>query len=151
MLLTKTYISALDKAGKSGLVHVNKIARHKARCAALIAPNSYNFLFAPVTLAVAGVFFMLRAIMSQSTDVSAIGFPPPVLEGSDCVYQSLLTLLTGWHWISLLVLECAIILGINKYHRLRYSTKSPTAPRKTRAKTPRGYIIWLRLLFRSRD
>ncbi len=33
----KEYISALDKAGKAGLVHHNKIARHKARCAALIA------------------------------------------------------------------------------------------------------------------
>ena len=34
---SKNYISALDKAGKIGLVHHNKIARHKARCAALIA------------------------------------------------------------------------------------------------------------------
>jgi small subunit ribosomal protein S20 len=34
---SKDYISALDKAGKIGLVHHNKIARHKARCAALIA------------------------------------------------------------------------------------------------------------------
>jgi len=34
---SKDYISALDKAGKKGLVHHNKIARHKARCAALIA------------------------------------------------------------------------------------------------------------------
>ena len=34
---SKEYISALDKAGKTGLVHHNKIARHKARCAALIA------------------------------------------------------------------------------------------------------------------
>lgn len=33
----KDYISALDKAGKTGLVHANKIARHKARCAQLIA------------------------------------------------------------------------------------------------------------------
>ena len=33
----KDYISALDKAGKTGLVHPNKIARHKARCAQLIA------------------------------------------------------------------------------------------------------------------
>ena len=32
---TKGYISALDKAGKTGLVHANKIARHKARCANL--------------------------------------------------------------------------------------------------------------------
>ncbi len=32
---SRLYISALDKAGKSGLVHANKIARHKARCAAL--------------------------------------------------------------------------------------------------------------------
>ncbi len=32
---TKGYISALDKAGKTGLVHANKIARHKARCASL--------------------------------------------------------------------------------------------------------------------
>lgn len=34
---TRLYISALDKAGKSGLVHSNKIARHKSRCAALNA------------------------------------------------------------------------------------------------------------------
>jgi len=34
---SKDYISALDKAGKKGLVHHNKIARHKARCATLIA------------------------------------------------------------------------------------------------------------------
>jgi ribosomal protein S20 len=27
----------LDKAGKNGLVHPNKIARHKARCAQLLA------------------------------------------------------------------------------------------------------------------
>lgn len=33
----KDYISALDKAGKTGLVHPNKIARHKARCAQLVA------------------------------------------------------------------------------------------------------------------
>lgn len=33
----RTYISALDKAGKNGLVHANKIARHKARCAQLLA------------------------------------------------------------------------------------------------------------------
>lgn len=32
---SRQYISALDKAGKSGLVHANKIARHKARCAQL--------------------------------------------------------------------------------------------------------------------
>lgn len=31
------FISALDKAGKTGLVHANKIARHKARCAQLQA------------------------------------------------------------------------------------------------------------------
>lgn len=37
ILAAKDYISALDKAGKFGLVHHNKIARHKARCAALIA------------------------------------------------------------------------------------------------------------------
>lgn len=30
------YISALDKAGKTGLVHANKIARHKSRCALLM-------------------------------------------------------------------------------------------------------------------
>jgi len=36
-LASKNYISALDKAGKSGLVHPNKIARHKARCAVLNA------------------------------------------------------------------------------------------------------------------
>jgi len=34
---TRLYISALDKAGKNGLVHPNKIARHKARCAGLVA------------------------------------------------------------------------------------------------------------------
>ena len=34
---SKDYISALDKAGKQGLVHHNKIARHNARCAAWIA------------------------------------------------------------------------------------------------------------------
>lgn len=32
---SKSYISALEKAGKTGLVHANKIARHKARCANL--------------------------------------------------------------------------------------------------------------------
>jgi len=36
----REYISALDKAGKSGLVHSNKIARHKSRCALMI--NSQN-------------------------------------------------------------------------------------------------------------
>lgn len=35
--VTKLYISTLDKAGKAGLVHANKIARHKARCAALLS------------------------------------------------------------------------------------------------------------------
>jgi small subunit ribosomal protein S20 len=34
---TRDFISALDKAGKTGLVHANKIARHKARCAELNA------------------------------------------------------------------------------------------------------------------
>ena len=34
---TRLYISALDKAGKAGLVHKNKIARHKASCAKLLA------------------------------------------------------------------------------------------------------------------
>lgn len=33
---SNAYISALDKAGKKDLVHSNKIARHKARCALLI-------------------------------------------------------------------------------------------------------------------
>ena len=33
--VSKEYISALDKAGKAGLVHANKIARHKSRCAKL--------------------------------------------------------------------------------------------------------------------
>lgn len=37
LLASKSYISALDKAGKTGLVHRNKIARHKARCALLMA------------------------------------------------------------------------------------------------------------------
>jgi len=40
------YISTLDKAGKNGLVHPNKIARHKARCAQLLAAKA-----APVTAA----------------------------------------------------------------------------------------------------
>ena len=35
--VSRQYISALDKAGKTGLVHANKIARQKARCAALVA------------------------------------------------------------------------------------------------------------------
>jgi len=34
---SRQYISALDKAAKNGLVHPNKIARHKARCAQLLA------------------------------------------------------------------------------------------------------------------
>ena len=33
----REYISALDKAGKNGLIHRKKIARHKSRCALLIA------------------------------------------------------------------------------------------------------------------
>ena len=33
----RRFSSALDKAGKSGLVHRNKIARHKTRCARLSA------------------------------------------------------------------------------------------------------------------
>jgi len=33
----RQYVSALDKAGKSGLVHSNKIARQKARCARLLS------------------------------------------------------------------------------------------------------------------
>lgn len=37
IVATRLYISALDKAAKTGLVHANKIARHKARCAALAA------------------------------------------------------------------------------------------------------------------
>ena len=32
----RDYISALDKAGKAGLIHANKIARHKSRCALLV-------------------------------------------------------------------------------------------------------------------
>lgn len=36
-LVSRQYISALDKAGKTGLVHANKIARIKSRCAALAA------------------------------------------------------------------------------------------------------------------
>jgi small subunit ribosomal protein S20 len=36
-LAARNYISALDKAGKVGLVHANKISRHKARCAQLLA------------------------------------------------------------------------------------------------------------------
>jgi small subunit ribosomal protein S20 len=37
VVATRAFISALDKAAKTGLVHANKIARHKARCAALVA------------------------------------------------------------------------------------------------------------------
>jgi len=37
VLASRQYISALDKAGKTGLVHANKIARSKSRCAALAA------------------------------------------------------------------------------------------------------------------
>jgi ribosomal protein S20 len=33
----RDFISTLDKAGKNSLVHPNKIARHKARCAKLLA------------------------------------------------------------------------------------------------------------------
>ena len=36
-VIESSVFAALDKAGKTGLVHANKIARHKARCAALIA------------------------------------------------------------------------------------------------------------------
>jgi len=35
--VSRQFVSALDKAGKSGLVHANKIARHKSRCAQLAA------------------------------------------------------------------------------------------------------------------
>ena len=34
---SRQYVSALDKAGKTGLVHANKIARQKSRCARLAA------------------------------------------------------------------------------------------------------------------
>lgn len=34
---TRGYISSLEKAAKTGLVHANKVARHKARCARLVA------------------------------------------------------------------------------------------------------------------
>ena len=36
-LASRQYISALDKAAKGGLVHSNKAAREKARCARLLA------------------------------------------------------------------------------------------------------------------
>lgn len=36
----RRFSSALDKAGKSGLVHRNKIARHKARCARMAASGT---------------------------------------------------------------------------------------------------------------
>jgi small subunit ribosomal protein S20 len=36
-IAARQYISALDKAAKNGLVHSNKIAREKARCARLLA------------------------------------------------------------------------------------------------------------------
>ena len=34
---SRNSISALDKAAKNGLVHPNKVARHKASCAQLLA------------------------------------------------------------------------------------------------------------------
>ena len=34
---SREYISALDKAGKTGLIHSNKVARHKSRCALLMS------------------------------------------------------------------------------------------------------------------
>ncbi|MEC7273851.1 MAG: 30S ribosomal protein S20 [Verrucomicrobiota bacterium] len=34
---SKNFISALDKAAKTGIVHSNKVARHKTRCAQLLA------------------------------------------------------------------------------------------------------------------
>ena len=37
LVVTRNYISALDKASKTGLVHRNKVARHKARCAQLMS------------------------------------------------------------------------------------------------------------------
>ncbi len=37
---SRNYISALDKAAKTGLVHRNKVARHKARCASLAVARS---------------------------------------------------------------------------------------------------------------
>ena len=38
---SRAYISALDKAGKAGLVHDNKIARHKSRCSLLMNAQGY--------------------------------------------------------------------------------------------------------------
>lgn len=37
---SSAYVSALEKAGKKGLVHANKIARHKSRCALLVNSKS---------------------------------------------------------------------------------------------------------------
>ena len=34
---TRNFISALDKAAKIGIVHYNKVTRHKIRCAQLLA------------------------------------------------------------------------------------------------------------------
>ena len=34
---SRDFISALDKASKTGIVHANKVARQKARCAQLLA------------------------------------------------------------------------------------------------------------------
>jgi len=34
---SKNFISALDKANKSNLIHANKVARKKSRCASLLA------------------------------------------------------------------------------------------------------------------
>ncbi|MEK9773523.1 MAG: 30S ribosomal protein S20 [Opitutae bacterium] len=36
-LAAKSLISALDKANKNNLVHANKVARKKSRCASLLA------------------------------------------------------------------------------------------------------------------
>ena len=33
---SKNFISALDKAAKTGIVHSNKVSRHKTRCAKLL-------------------------------------------------------------------------------------------------------------------
>lgn len=34
---SRDLISALDKASKTGIVHANKVARHKTRCAQLLS------------------------------------------------------------------------------------------------------------------
>ena len=85
---SRQYVSALDKAGKTGLVHANKVARQKARCARLAAARSCRpdpvvrtgcRHFRPLFVARAGGFFAGTAMSSQNKTAAAVGFPPPLL------------------------------------------------------------------------